>query len=319
MMGREVAWRIFAGELNDSSLVLTSDEERAPAYVVTPLGAKVNRVYVVGVITDLENVGSPEEPLWRAKMADPTGTMFISAGQFQPEAAIALSKMPVPGFAALIGKVRVYSPEEGVMYISVRPETVKTVPKELRDDWVMDGCRALKQRLEAFSEAKNMADPSVEELMSLGYDKNLAEGVMTAMEHYGDISLERYQTMLVDALRFLIPEEGEEIMNVPEGVPKPDVEEEPDEEMPTEPPVMEPETEAVGDEPESDDELTEDEEKLLGVIGEEDPDTGGIDWDVLAKAAKKSGLKKQSFEDAMEGLLDKGLVYEPMLGRIRKI
>ena len=57
MRGREVAWRMFAGELNDSSLVRTGDEERSPTHVITPLGAKINRVYVVGVITDLENRG----------------------------------------------------------------------------------------------------------------------------------------------------------------------------------------------------------------------------------------------------------------------
>ena len=80
---------------------------------------------------------------------------------------------------------------------------------------------------------------------------------------------------------------------------------------------MEPE-ETAGDD-ESDEELTDEEEKLVKVIEEADPDSSGIDWDVLAKAAKKGGLKKQDFEGAIEGLLEKGIVYEPMLGRIRKI
>ncbi len=318
MMGREVAWRVFAGELSESSLVLTGEEERAPTYVVTPLGAKINRIYVVGVITDLENVGSTEEPLWRARMADPTGTLFLSAGQFQPEASLALSKIPIPGFAAVIGKVRVYSPEEGVMYLSIRPEVVKSVPKELRDTWVLDGCKALKQRIEAVSEAKEMAEPSVEELMNLGHGQNLAEGVMAAMDHYEDFPLDRYQTMLIDALRFLIPEEGEELMEVPEEVQTTELEEVLEEDVPAEPPVIVPETEETGED-DTDEELTQEEEKLLEVIEKEDPDSSGIDWDVLAKAAKKSGLKKQDFESAMEGLLDKGLVYEPMLGKIRRI
>ena len=147
MMGREVAWRIFAGELNDSSLVEKGEEERAPTYVISPLGARINRVYMVGVITDLENVGSSEEPIWRARIADPTGTTYVSAGQFQPEAAQALSKIPVPSFAAIIGKVRVYSPEEGVMYISIRPEVVKQVDKDMRDGWVLEGAESLKHRI----------------------------------------------------------------------------------------------------------------------------------------------------------------------------
>ena len=84
-----------------------------------------------------------------------------------------------------------------------------------------------------------------------------------------------------------------------------------------EPPVME--TPAGKPDEEPDDELTDDETGLIQLIDEQDPESNGLDWDVLAKAAKKSGLKKDAFETAMEGLLDKGLVYEPMLGRIRKI
>ena len=38
---REVAWRVFAGEYNVSSLENTSSGDRMPSYVVTPLGAKI--------------------------------------------------------------------------------------------------------------------------------------------------------------------------------------------------------------------------------------------------------------------------------------
>jgi RPA family protein len=319
---REVAWRVFAGELNDSSLVVTGEEERAPTYVITPLGAKVNRVYVVGVITDLENVGSPEEPMWRAKIIDPTGTTYISAGQFQPEAALAMSKLTVPGFAAIIGKVRVYSPEEGVMYISIRPETVKAVDKATRDAWVLSGCVSLKQRLDAASEVAKMDDPSAEGLVKLGYSQNLADGMISAMAHYGEVPMDKYHTMLIDSLRYLIPEEGGS-----QELPEPKVVkemEQPDEydefeesiDTPPRPPAMEPEPapKEVNDE-----ELTDAEEKLLNIINAEDPKAAGLDCSVLEKAAKKAGVKKEAFEEAFEGLLEKGLVYEPMLGKIRKI
>ncbi|MCK5396811.1 MAG: hypothetical protein KAJ33_01005 [Thermoplasmata archaeon] len=333
MNGREVAWRVFAGELNDSSLVEKGEEERAPSYVITPLGARINRVYIVGVITDLENVGSPEEPIWRARIADPSGTTFVSAGQFQPEAALALSKIPVPSFAAIIGKVRVYSPEDGVMYLSISPEVVKQVDKEMRDSWVLDSARALKHRLEGMSEAQNMSSPSVDELVDLEFSNSLAMGIVSAIDHYGDIPMERYRAMLLDSVRYLIPEEG----GGSEELPEPASESEPEKyedmenyDKPPEPPVMEPKPEKA-DEPEaaatsedetpidSDEELTDDEEKLIRLINKMDPESGGMDWDELEKASKKDKMKKEVFEEAMEGLLDKGLVYEPMLGKIRKI
>ncbi len=332
MNGREVAWRVFAGELNDSSLVEKGEEERSPSYVITPLGARINRVYIVGVITDLENVGSPEEPIWRARIADPSGTNYVSAGQFQPEAAAALAKIPVPSFAAIIGKVRVYSPEDGVMYISISPEVVKTVDKELRDSWVLDSSKALKHRLEAYNEAVKMEPASVEELVDLGYSETLAKGIVSSIDHYGDIPMERYQAMLLDSVRYLIPEEGGGSENLPEPDNKPELHDDADEyEEPPEPPVMEPEveekpaevksSEETSDEDpmDSDEELTDNEEKLIKLINKMDSESAGMDWDDLEKAAKKDKMKKESFEEAMEGLLDKGLVYEPMLGKIRKI
>ena len=328
MNGREVAWRVFAGELNDSSLVEKGEEERAPSYCITPLGARINRVYIVGVITDLENVGSPEEPIWRARIADPSGTSYVSAGQYQPEAAAALAKIPVPSFAAIIGKVRVYSPEEGVMYISISPEIVKTVDKDLRDSWVLDSSKALKNRLEAYNEAINMSTPSVEELVELGYSETLAKGIVSSIDHYGEIPVERYQAMLLDSVRYLIPEEGGGSEELPEPKEKPDVHDEPEEyedDEPPEPPVMPPEDEKPESKEDSspsedsDEELTDDEGKLIKLINKKDPDSAGMDWDDLEKAAKKGKMNKDAFDEAMEGLLDKGLVYEPMLGKIRKI
>jgi len=77
---REVAWRLFASEYNDATLEMDGGGERAPSYVVTPLGAKVNRVFVVGVITDVRERrdGYPAD-VARPRLR-PTGTFRIYAG-----------------------------------------------------------------------------------------------------------------------------------------------------------------------------------------------------------------------------------------------
>lgn len=326
MNAREVAWRMFASELNDSSLVVQGEEERAPTYVITPLGAKVNRVYLVGVVSDLENVGTGDEPRWRAKLIDPTGTTYISAGQFQPEAARAMSKLAVPSFAAVIGKVRVYSPEPDVMYITIAPETIKPVDKMSRNIWVLDGCKALKQRIEAADEAAKLEEPTVDALVKLGYAQGLAEGIVAAKAHYGEVPLDRFRTMLVDALRYLIPEEGGESEELPRAATaeaEPEREEEEYDEFeegvdtpsaPPKPEACEPAGGEGGDE-----ELTAEESKLLKLLEQLDPKNAAMDWDALEKSAKKAGLKKEAFDKAAEGLLDKGMVYEPVIGRVKKI
>jgi hypothetical protein len=81
---REIAWRIFACEFNRSNLHISEGDERAPNYIITPTGVKCNRLFIVGVVTEVENIGK-ENSLWRARVADPTGVFTVYAGQYQPE------------------------------------------------------------------------------------------------------------------------------------------------------------------------------------------------------------------------------------------
>ncbi len=285
-MIREVAWRVFAGEYNESTCVFSEGGERAPSYVVTPLGAKINRLLVVGVITEVENIASEEEPMWRARLSDPTGIFYLSAGQYQPEAAQQLSKLKPPAFVAVMGKSRVYSPQEGTLYVSIRPEMVKEVSEDLRDYWVLEACKTLRERITANKESAQMDPPTKDGLIALGYGDKLAEGIVLARQHYGAVDAERYSSMLIDALRYLLPEYRE----------APEVKEEPMSE-----------------------EKEQQETTVMELIESLDKDGKGASWEDILKGAKKAGLKKEDLEEATNSLLDKGLVYEPVLGRMRKI
>ncbi len=290
MISREMAWRVFAGEYNVSTHRVSEDNERSPSYVVSPLGAKINRVFVVGVVTDVENVGTDTEPMWRARLSDPTGVFYLTAGQYQPLASQVLSKIKPPAFAAVVGKSRTYSPEEGVVYVSIRPEIIKEVRAELRDYWVLDSCRNLKKRIEAMREALQMHQPTAKELRSLGYGQQLAEGIIIALEHYGQIDLERYDSMLINALQYLIPEYKEKT----EAVVKEEIEEKTDE-------------------------PDENEGKVLEMISSLDSDGNGARWEEILEKAKKEGMDKDALEEVINSLLDKGLVFEPVLGKIKRV
>ncbi|MFQ6059915.1 MAG: RPA family protein [Thermoplasmata archaeon] len=284
-MIREVAWRVFAGEYTDSTCIHSEGGERAPSYVVTPLGAKINRLLVVGVITEVENIATEEEPMWRARLSDPTGTFYLSAGQYQPEASQELSRLKPPAFVAVMGKSRVYSPDEGTIYVSIRPEMVKVVDESLRDFWVLETCKHMRERIIAMRESLEMEPVSKDGLIALGYKENLAEGIVLARRHYEYIDVERYSSMLIDALRFLLPEFRE--------VPVAE-EERPDEDA-------------------------ERESTVLGLIESLDKNGKGASWEDVLREAKKAGIKRDALEDVANKLLDKGLVYEPILGRMKKI
>lgn len=298
MISREVAWRVFAGEFNASTLEIKGEGDRSPSYVVTPLGALINRLFVVGVLTDSENIGTEDEPLWRGRISDPTGIFYVSAGQYQPEAAMAISKIDPPAFVAVVGKARTYSPEEGTLYVSVRPESVKVVDEAIRDYWVLDTCRQTLKRIDALSDALEMESPSVEELVRLGHDEPLAEGVVSSLNHYIGLNLYVYREMVVDALKYLLPEYEMEI------------------ELPSD--MGGPEEIELDDAPIADEELDR-EDVVLGIIDRLDSSGKGAPWDEILDDAESEGIDRTELEEITNSLLDKGLIYEPVLGKMKRI
>ena len=216
---RELAWRIFAGEYNEASHVIHGKEEKAPKYVITPMGAKVNRLFIVGVLTDVENIGK-EGIRWRARIADPTGIHNVYAEPFNPEAASLLADMEAPSYIAVVGKVRIYEPEEGSIYLSIRAEEVKSVDAFLRDYWIVQAARNLKMRIEAMREAMSMSMPSIRQLRELGYPMRVAEGVIEAIKHYDDIDIDHYEFLLREALSYISIEKKESSQEVKEAEEK---------------------------------------------------------------------------------------------------
>lgn len=145
---REVAHRIFAAEFKESNLqVKEGSDQYSPQYLITPTGAKVNRVFIVGTLTEKEDVGSEAE-FWRGRIVDPTGAFFVTAGQYQPEAAQVLAKTTPPEFVAVIGKPSTYTTKEGNVLTSIRAESMHVVDADTRDRWVVDAAMHTTKRLE---------------------------------------------------------------------------------------------------------------------------------------------------------------------------
>jgi len=151
---REPAQRVFAQEFMESNLTFKeSDDEFAPRFLLTPTGAKCNRVFVVGTMTECEDIGI-ESPYWRARVADPTGVFFIYSGQYQPRATQILSEIEIdiesPPIVAVVGKPNVYETDESTI-TSIRPEDIQTVDREAMESWIID---CAKQTLERIGEVE---------------------------------------------------------------------------------------------------------------------------------------------------------------------
>jgi RPA family protein len=153
---REVARRVFAEELKSSNYSFRDGEEQnqyAPQYLLTPTGAKCNRVFTVGTLTEKDDIGGDTE-YWRGRLVDPTGSILIYAGQYQPEAAQILANMEAPAFVAVVGKPNLYQTEDGNIIISLRAESIQRVDEATRNLWIMDTARRTSERLAALKNAK---------------------------------------------------------------------------------------------------------------------------------------------------------------------
>ncbi|MFD1524867.1 RPA family protein, partial [Halolamina salina] len=201
---REIARRLFAAEFDDATLSYSeSDEERAPNYVVTPTGARVNRLFAVGVLTEVEEVN---EDSLRGRVVDPTGAFVTYAGQYQPDEHAFLSRAEPPTFVALSGKARTFEPEDSDrVFTSVRPESINEVDADTRDRWVVSAAERTLHRIAVFAEALDSdlrGNDLREALAAEGVDPSLAAGIPKAIEHYdtGTAYLEVVRSLAVEAV-----------------------------------------------------------------------------------------------------------------------
>jgi RPA family protein len=189
---REVARRVFAKEFNSSRYKLGGNAEKEPVYVLTPLGLKCNRIFIIGALIEKEET-KPDSEVLRIRIADPTGSFLGFVGKFDPEAKVSLTEIDIPSTVAVTAKARLL--ERGGRVIPfIRPETINLSDFESRDYWILETAKATMKRIEMM--------------------KGDSELARLAREKYNP-NLEEYKEMVVSALMRLkeeveISEEREE-------------------------------------------------------------------------------------------------------------
>jgi RPA family protein len=181
--GREVAKRLFAQEFNDATYTFKeSEDELAPNYTLLPTGDRVNRLFFAGTLTETNDVGSDSE-YWQGRVVDPTGTFYIYAGQYQPEAASTLRQIETPTYVTVVGKPRSYETDDGETNVAVRPESITQVDEPTRDRWVVETADQTIERLQAF-------------------DAEINDYAQMARDEYGE-RLSPYREAAIEALESL--------------------------------------------------------------------------------------------------------------------
>ena len=185
---RQPAKRAFATEFEDASEIFQDgDDERSPKFAVLPTGANANRVFAVGTLTETKDVAKGgDDEYWQGRVVDRTGTFFVYAGQYQPEAMAALRSMEAPEYVAVVGKPRSYETDDGNTRVSLTPESITVVEESTRDQWVVETAEQTLGRIAALEDVQMGEEPSTD--------------IERAQDAYPDAEMHEYEASVKEAL-----------------------------------------------------------------------------------------------------------------------
>lgn len=285
---RMKAMRLFAAELRATTIEVQKkggDQYESQLYL-TQTGLKASRVMIVGTATEIEDIGT-DGSFYRMRVSDPTGVFFVTAGQYQPEAAQVMQALigKLPAFVTVVGKASLYTPKEGTVLTSIRAEKVVLADENIRNTWLVETAKATLDRLAA-----------------LKTNTSLGLEVDTAYPNKED-----YKQIVKTVLLSMKSDVGSPASSstVPPVSP-------PAAAPPSPPPETKPATKAPSDGPMSLEDMKNFVEQKIIALNK----GKGVKLETLGNPCKGAGMTLMQLEAALKGLMDEGRIYEPKVGLV---
>ncbi len=310
---REPGVLVLAKELSAAIEKHVEDREYSPTYLISEIGAKLSRVLIGGVLDQIENRGTDDDPFYTARVIDPNGDFYyLQAGQYNPEGATALSKLEAGVPILCVGKVRARTPEDSERtYVSVQPESIRAVSMDEVSHWAVKACDKLNNRINA----NKAFDNDEEALKKANLTRREMDGLELSKEFYPTIAVENYQALLFDCLTRLaggdvaVPETtnftGEFEPAKTNAEPKKDE------------PEVKKEAKEVVEEKVLTDVSDDNESKVLGLIKKMD-EGDGIYYDDLGIAISMEGIDGPMLDEILDSLTDQGLIFQPRFNHYKE-
>jgi len=300
---RQPALPLLASEFGESTLHQQGSGEYDPLFLITKLGAKVNRVIVAGLLERLE----PRETangatIWQGQIRDPSGTHYFSVGDYAPESmrelTVQLSSRIDDGEVIMLmmtAKARYFQTDEGAVYTSLRPEEAAVISRTVYREWLVRAAKGMLTRIDAHEKSIN-SEKSIDSLAKAGVPENLIEGLLLAGEHYGEIDTESYRLNILQTLDIA---EDKEVSTVP---------------------VVKAQKSLVVEESQSEDkesakvnQETDINSAILDLVKRLDKGEG-VDFDTVLNNASARGYDRDAAEAALDELSEDGEIHEPRFG-----
>ena len=292
---RQSAVRIFAQEYSESSLIERGTGEYDPSFVITKLGAKVNRCLVCGGLERMERRDGESGPFYRGQVRDPSGTHYFDVAPFQPElhpdAEELLARFETGDsiLVSIVGRQKSNESEDGGVFTSIRAESFTEIDLEAYKSWLVEAADATLRRLEAYSSSQGL-ELTEESLRDAGVPDDLVAGMVKSREHYSEFDTEAYRVWILKAFSRALgrAEEPTEVTLSSDSLP-------------------------VDSEPARSVENADPRDVILGIVNSNGGDVVG--YDDLVAACVSAGSSGEAAEDAIEHLRDVTMeISEPRFG-----
>ena len=294
---------MLASEFGESTLHQQGSGEFDPLFLITKLGAKVNRLVVAGLLERLEpRETSNGATLWQGQIRDPSGLHYFSVGDYAPESmrefTVQLSSRIDDGetiMLIMIAKARYFQSEEGAVYTSLRPEEAAVITRSTYCEWLVKAAEGMLTRMDTQEKSVSL-EKSVDALRTGGIPEHLCESILLANEHYGEIDLETYRLNIMQTLD--IAENRIPSATTPAPASQVSLDVEGNEAQNTE---------------EAGAESTDLNQVILDLIARLDQGEG-VDFDTLLSNAAARGHDRDAAEASLDDLSEQGTVHEPRFG-----
>jgi uncharacterized protein len=300
---REPAWRVVSRELESSLEEERGSGERAASYVISPFGARMNRVLLGGTLSPAESIGrDPAQPFWRSRLSDPTGGVAVTAGAFQPRAMAQLRASDSPRPALVVGKVHLYKGRDGTAFLSVRAEALRPVGENEERAVLAEAIGQTLDRLDLVDRLSRARPESVETLAQEGVPAVWIAAAQESARRYPDVDRVQFRRELRAAIRRVAG--LSRASDVPSPPPTVQIRRDPTP-LPAEPPsAAERAEEALVLE-------------FLDQVADASLDAYADRRELLARVGSR-GIGPARAEAVLTRLEDEGVVEEPIVGKLRR-
>ena len=307
--GRQSAIRIFAQEYSDANLPLEGVGEYAPSFIITKLGAKVNRALFGGVIDRFERREGDNGPTYSGHLRDATGGVHrFQIAPFQPELhadaeeLLARFESGDRFLMMMVGRARWFESDDGGIFTSFRAEEFTTVDRSVYVNWLVEASAATLRRLDAYNSSLE-SENSSDSLKSAGVPVDLIEGMILAKNHYSSFDPENYKVGVLQSLSMALSSNSEIEQMIASSEESVVVE------------TSESESQINnGDIKDTSNPTGDVDDVILNVI-RSSPNPDGVPYDSIVLACVEAGFSRESSEDAIEDLRDiKCEIIEPRFG-----